>query len=428
MPDDTSDNLPAPADSEEVEVSVQPGGLVVSGEPEAVEAYLSRLRNVAGRTMQVTGINRSSIGNAAGLLAGMAGILADGGKYVRLHPDSVNALRVGNWIPGTDGYFRMMTRGHNGLFLQQLQWAPTPIAPPQMLAVQLIATQLALKSAIADVETAVDRVEGKVESVLNIAQATRAGDVLGNHLSIRRATDFLDKHGELPDADWDALAGLGPALNVTVEQLRNHVSRVLDSFEPNRPVQERAAKLRAAVEEKQLGETLSLLVVAEDALYRWQLLRLARIEEKEPQHRQRVIDDLNELIRHQLAEDGKLYREAKTLLDDFAKPAPIEGFRFQKVRELAEYRSTLRDELDRFATARRHQIEEWSNPDTPNVLDAAEAVIDAVADSALKVVGAAGQRLIRMGEYLAEKSPAKSPLPPGDESDNEESTSRDRDH
>jgi hypothetical protein len=428
MPDDISDNLPAPADSDEVEVSVQPGGLVVSGEPDAVEAYLSRLRNVAGRTMQVTGINRSSIGNAAGLLAGMAGIRADSGKYVRLHPDSVNALRVGNWIPGTDGYFRMMTRGDNGLFLQQLQWAPTPIAPPQMLAVQLIATQLALKSAIADVETAVHRVEGKVESVLNIAQATRAGDVLGNHLSIRRATDFLDKHGELPDADWDALAGLGPALNVTVEQLRNHVSRVLDSFEPNRPVQERAAKLRAAVEEKQLGETLSLLVVAEDALYRWQLLRLARIGGKEPQHRQRVSDDLNELIRHQLVEDGKLYREAKSLLDDFAKPAPIEGFRFQKVRELAEYRSTLRDELDRFATARRHQIEQWSNPDTPNVLDAAEAVIDAVADSALKVVGAAGQRLIRMGEYLAEKSPAKSPLPPGDESDNEESTSRDRDY
>ena len=124
---------------------------------------------------------------------------------------------------------------------------------------------------------------------------------------------------ELPDADWDALASLGPALNVTVEQLRNHVNRILDSFDPDLPVQDRAAKLCAAVEEKQTGETLSLLVVAEDSLYRWQLLRLARVGDKEPEHRQRVIDDLNELIRHQLAEDGKLYREAKNLLDDFAK-------------------------------------------------------------------------------------------------------------
>ncbi|MGB7361337.1 MAG: hypothetical protein WA944_26620 [Mycobacterium sp.] len=416
MSDETPDNLPLPAETDEVDISVQAGGLVVSGDPEAVEAYLSRLRTVAGRTMQVTGINRSSVSNAAGLVTGMAGILADSGKYVRLHPDSINALRVGNWIPGTDGYFRMMTRGGDGLFLRQLQWAPTQIAPPQMLAVQLIATQMALKTAIADVEKAVRRVEGKVESVLNIAQATRAGDVLGNHMSIRRATDFLDKHGELPDADWDALACLGPALNVTVEQLRNHVNRILDSFDPDLPVQDRAAKLCAAVDEKQLGETLSLLVVAEDSLYRWQLLRLARVGEKEPQHRQRVIDDLNELVRHQLAEDGKLYREAKSLLDDFAKPAPIEGFRFRKVRELAKRRAHLRDELDQFAEARRHQVEEWSNVDTPGVLDAAGAVIDAVSDSALKAVGAVGDRLIRVGEYLADKSHAEKTAPPSDDS------------
>jgi hypothetical protein len=350
-------------------------------------------------------------------LAGMAGILADSGKFVQLHPDSVNALRVGNWIPGTDGYYRMMTRGGDGLFLQQLQWAPTQIAPPQMLAVQLIATQLALKAAIADVEEAVRRVEGKVESILNLAQASRAGDVLGNHLSIRRATDFLDRHGVLPDADWEALASLGPALNVTVEQLRNHVNRILDSFDSALPVQDRAAKLCAAVDEKQLGETLSLLVVAEDSLYRWQLLRLARVGDKEPEHRQRVIDDLNELIRHQLVEDGKLYREAKNLLDDFAKPDRIEGLRIFSVRELAKHRSHLRDELDRFAQARRHQVEEWSNVDTPGVLDAAAAVIDAVSDSALKAVGAAGHGLIRMGEYLADKAQAEKAASPVDASD-----------
>ncbi|MCV7117051.1 hypothetical protein AWC17_08375 [Mycobacterium nebraskense] len=344
-------------------------------------------------------------------------MLADSGKFVQLHPDSVNALRVGKWIPGTDGYYRMMTRGGDGLFLQQLQWAPTQIAPPQMLAVQLIATQLALKAAIADVEEAVRRVEGKVESILHLAQASLTGDVLGNHLSIRRATDFLDKHGVLPDTDWEALASLGPGLTVTVEQLRNYVGKILASFDPDLPVQDRAAKLRAAAEEKQLGETLSLLVVAEDSLYRWQLLRLARVGDKEPQHRQRVIDDLNGLIRHQLAEDGKLYREAKNLLDNFAKPDRIEGFRVFSVRELAKHRSRIRDELDRFAQARRHQVEEWSNVETPSVLDAAEAVIDAVAESALKAVGAAGQGLILMGEYLADKAHAEKAASPVDDSD-----------
>ncbi|MDN4520270.1 hypothetical protein QYF68_20955 [Mycolicibacterium austroafricanum] len=208
MSDDSHDNLPMPAGNDDVEVSVQPGGLVVSGDPEAIDVYLSRLQTFAGKTMRVAGIDKSSVTNAAGLLAGMGGILADAGKYVQLHPDSVNALRVGNWIPGTDGYFRMMTRDDNGLFLQQLQWAPAQIAPPQMAAVQLIAVQMALKAAIANVEEAVRRVEGKVESILTLAQATRAGDVLGTHLSIRRATEFLDTHGALPDADWNALASL----------------------------------------------------------------------------------------------------------------------------------------------------------------------------------------------------------------------------
>lgn len=356
--------------------------------------------------MRVVGIDRSSVSNAAGLAAGVAAFLGDAGKYVQLHPESVDALRVGNWIPGTEGFFRMMTRGQDGLFLQQLQWRPAPIAPPQLMAMQVVATQLALKSAIAEVEQAVRRVEGKVDSLLQLAQASRAGDVLGNHLSINRAADFLEKHGSLPDADWDALAGLGPSLSVTVEQLRNHVSRLLTTFDSDLPVKERAEKLRNAVEDNRLGETLSLLIVAEQSLYQWQRLRIARVEATQPEHLQRVIDDARELLAHQLAEDGEIYRTAKNLLDRFAKPEAIEGFRFFSVRELAKQRSVLRDELDRFAEARRNQVEEWEAVEVPGVLDAAAAVLDAAGDSALKAVSATGQRLIRLGEYLTEKSKA----------------------
>lgn len=143
---------------------------------------------------------------------------------------------------------------------------------------------------------------------------------------------------------------------------------------------------------------------AEEALYQWQRLRLARVEAKQPEHLQQVIDDTRELLAHQLAQDGELYRSAKDYLDNFAKPEAIEGFRIFAVRDLAKQRSTLRDELDRFATARRHQIEEWENVDTPGVLDAAAAALEGVSKSARKAVGVAGQGLIRVGEYLADKS------------------------
>jgi hypothetical protein len=404
MSSDEPENLPLPSTPDEVVISVQPGGLLVGGDPDAVESYLSRLRETAGRTMRVAGIDKASLGNATGLLAGVASVLTESGKFVQLHPDSVSALKVGNWIPGTDGFFRMTTRTADGTFLQQLQWAPASVGPTQMMSLQMVAIQVALKAAIAEVEEAVRRVEGKVEEVLQLAEASRAGDVLGTHLTLRRAVEFLEKHGALPNADWDAVAGLGPTLNVTVEQLRGHVTRLLDSFDKDLPVQDRADKLRRAVDGNRLGETLSLLVVAEESLYKWQRLRLARVEASEPQHLQRVIDDARELLTHQLSEDGNLYRTAKELLDHFAKSEAIEGFRIFSVRELAKQRSKLREELDQFAEARRHQVEEWDAIDTPSVLDAASAVVDAAMGSASKALGAAGQGLIRFSEYLGDKS------------------------
>jgi hypothetical protein len=115
------DRLPAQGVNHEVEVSLQADGLLVGGDSDAVEAYLLRLRAAAGKTMRVVGIDKPSVADAAGLLAGGAAFLADAGKFVQLHPDSIKALQVGNWIPGSDGFFRMMTRGNDGLFLKQLQ-------------------------------------------------------------------------------------------------------------------------------------------------------------------------------------------------------------------------------------------------------------------------------------------------------------------
>jgi hypothetical protein len=272
------------------------------------------------------------------------------------------------------------------------------------MSLQMMAVQIALKFAIGEVENAARRVEGKVEAVLRLAGATSAGDVLGNHLSTSRAVEFVEKHGTLPDADWDALASLGPALNATVEQLRNYLTRLLKSLDRDLPVQDRAKELRRAVNDNLFGEALSLLVVAEESLYKWQLLRLTRVEATQPEHRERVHDDARDLLTHQLAEDGNIYRKAKQLLDDFAKPEAIEGFRFLSVRELATQRSKLREELDQFAVARRHQVEQWDAIETPSPLNAASAVIDAAMQSASRAIGSAGHGLIRFSEYLVEKT------------------------
>ncbi len=394
-------DVSAPADTDEVVVSLHDETLLLGGDPAAVESYLTRLRAMAGHAMRVSGIDGASLASAAGKLAGLASVLADSGKYVQLHRDTLDALKDGNLVPLSDGFFRLVTAADDGLVLAPLQWRPAGLGPEAMMSAQMIAVQMALTSAVAQVEDAVRRVEDKVESVLEVARAQRAGDVLGNNLTLSRMVDSLEKYGSLPEAYWDSVAALGPALNVTVEQLRNHVSRILASFDDELPVQHRAEKLRNAINDNRVGDTLSLLVIAEEALHKWQRLSLARIESTQPEQLLRAIDEARELVDHHLREDTGIYRSAKEVLDRFGKYKAIDGFHFNSVRELAKQRCALRDELDRFAEARQHQVETWEDFHIPSVFDAAFATIGAVGTTTGHALAAVGRGLIWVGGQLA---------------------------
>ena len=200
----------------EIAISIQSEGLLIAGDPTEIEGYIERIRDAAGHAIGVAGVDKATLGNATGLAAGAASFLGQSAKFVQLHPDSVKAIQQHELISGTDGFYRMMTRGADKKFVSQLQWKKADLSPTRMLSLQMIAVQLALKSAIAEVEESVRRVEGKVEEVLRLAHANRSGDVLGDRVTIDRMVAYLDRHGSFSDADWDAIAGIGPALNRTV--------------------------------------------------------------------------------------------------------------------------------------------------------------------------------------------------------------------
>jgi hypothetical protein len=408
--DDTADHVPAPLTAGEIVVAEQQEGLLVGGEPEAVEHYLAQLRDTAGHAVRVVGIDKAALGNTTGLLAGAVAVLGISSRFVQLHPESIQALRAGRRIPGTDGFFRMMTRGADNKFLQQLQWKPATLGPEHLMSMQMVAVQLALKSAITEVEQSVRRVEGKVEAVLQLAQAHRAGNVLGIHTTVSRKLAYLEEHGPLPDADWDAIASLGPTLNITVEQLRNHVTRVLNSLDAELPVQDRAEKLAAALDTSLIGETLGLLVVAEEALYKWQRLRLARVEATQPEHLPKVLQDERDLLEHQLAEDGKLYQLARRVTDEFAKSDALEGFRFRSAQRLTRERDRLRADLGAFAQARLHHAVIWEDLQTPGVAQAAEETVRLAKRSAGRAIEAAGKGLIDFSHRFADQAGEKSPV------------------
>ena len=200
-----ADDLPAVISHDgEVVVSVQPEGLLVAGDPAEIEVYVERIRSSAGYAIDVVGVDKAMLGNATGLAAGAAAFLGQSARFVQLHPESVKAIHKGQLIPGSDGFFRMMTRGADKKFVSQLQWKQTNINPARMMSLQMVAVQLALKTAIAEVEESVQRVEGKVEEVLRLAHANRSGDVLGDRVTIDRMVAYLDRHGSFSDADWDS--------------------------------------------------------------------------------------------------------------------------------------------------------------------------------------------------------------------------------
>ncbi|WP_197502664.1 hypothetical protein [Mycobacterium scrofulaceum] len=160
---------------------------------------------------------------------------------------------------------------------------------------------------------------------------------------------------------------------------------------------QRAGKLRNAISENRLGDTLSLLVIAEEALHKWQRLNLARIEAKEPDQLLRAIDEARGLVDHHLREDLDIYRSAKESLDRFGQSKAVDGFRFWAVRELAKQGVALRDELDRFAKARQHQVETWEDFHIPSVLDAALATLGAVGGVTGRAFVAVGRGVVYLG-------------------------------
>ena len=173
-------------------------------------------------------------------------------------------------------------------------------------------------------------------------------------------------------------------------------------FAHNLPVQQRAEKLRNAINDNRLGDALSLLVIAEESLHKWQRLNLARIESTQPEQLLRAIDEARDLVDHHLREDLHIYQHAKQILDRFAKSEAIDGFRFLAVRELAKQRCALRDELDSFAKARQHQVETWEDFHVPSLLDAAFATIEAAATTTNRVLAAVGRGLVSLGAQLAQ--------------------------
>lgn len=351
----------------ELSVNVEDEGVLVVGAPEVVDAYIRRIRDISGAEAKDVGLDAAGVAAAGATAAGVANIAMQRGRFVLLSPNSMANLRKYDVVPAGNGFNRMTVVDSAKQFRGQLTWKQVPLGPSQVAAVQMLAVQMALKTAIASVEEAVERVEDKVDEVLALAKAQVAGDVIGNHAVLKRLDSEVKRNDSLPTADWESIAGLGPGLEVGIERLRAYITQKVQPLDASISVQDRADVVHKLVADNKIGEALQLLVIAEQSLFLWQQLRLRRVIDTDPRNREAVAVSVREVLREQVARDGELWNAIGKEMETYGRIAPLDRVHFFGIDSFKQDVKALQDDLDAFGTARRMQVLGWEDHRVPSI-------------------------------------------------------------
>lgn len=405
-------NLPEPqddgTDSSATAVVLDEDGVLVVGDDENVRSYISGLTSLAKDAVSVAGVSKKSVADGAALATAAAGMAASAGQYVKLSPASMDLLRTSDLIPGQPGfYLSTLRQSSSNLFAGQLQWQPVALGPTQLASAQMLMMMIALRTAIASVEDAVARVDTKVTAILQLAEAERVGEIIGLHRTLSRMADQFEETGRIAQADWDSIAALGPDLERAISKLRSFVARSLKDFDPSASIGDRSKFLETLVDQKLMGESLQLLVVAQDALYKWNQLKIARIEATEPENLLIAIESMRSAIRADLQADAGLMREAQEVLDNFSVVRPLEFLRRSSAKNVRDNAQKLKTSIDEFAAARQTQLADWTDHEIPDFDDAVGEVkrlaavgVDAVEEAGAKALDAGYSVARSFGSFL----------------------------
>jgi len=135
-------------------------GRLVHGDLHTVDAALAEL--LAPGEVEVHRRATSRVADVAAVGASAAAVATTAQEYLRLTADSLEKVkRLGAQTDGT-GAQRGYVRGDGGQMAGQLTFETVTLGAEQVLALRTAAVSMALRSAIADVQAAVERVEERV--------------------------------------------------------------------------------------------------------------------------------------------------------------------------------------------------------------------------------------------------------------------------
>ena len=400
-----SDLLPAPQNPDDtVFVSEDEFGTVVAGSKSAVAEFVAEWQADFSITQRETTLSSSALDK---VLSACAGILRS--------PDSASFLlrsESSSRAPVESVSYRRVTRSlETGRFTSNTPIPPELLAgsPQGALAAAMVIS--GLESMIEPLQQSLDRIEDMTADILRLADAERTGDVFGRRRVLRRLTGELDNGAVLTETDWDSVAGLGPDLEIGVERLRHYSTRLLLDLRADVAADDRADLLAKAVQKDRLGETLQLLLIAQESLFLWQRIRVERVELREADYLPQVLESAKATLREHLAADVALVADLRSTLDTYGTLRVSEFHRKLSARRLKKNLTPLRADIDSFVTNRALQVAQWNEPKNPGVLDALRALKVAgenAVDASVETVGRAAELVQRSTESWSERRAQKS--------------------
>lgn len=227
--------------SGEVTLFLDGGDLYVSGEAGVIDLVLSEVLG-PGDSRRRRSVTRLADVGAVG--ASVAGSRAAAEELLRPTAASLEKLReFGAQFDGS-GALRGFVRGGGGRLAGNLTFEAVSFSAEQALAMQTAAVSLALRSAIADVQAAVQAVDQKVSDIQKRVRAREVGEVVGTYRYLQQVVDSTRARGRLLEADWDQVAGTRRDLETALEALRAYVTASINDIDGDDPLPKREAAIR----------------------------------------------------------------------------------------------------------------------------------------------------------------------------------------
>lgn len=332
-----------------VDLFTSGSGMIVEGSPTAVSAFVDQMLEA---TKEVGGRSRHFVVDGVQVAANISAFRQTHREYLEFSGLALKRLKEHGAIPTKDGnFFRSFV--HNGKTLAgNLDWKPVNLGPEQALSLQATAGQLALRAAIKEVTVALERIEGKIDKLADLAEAERLGAVAGDRMTLQRLVERVRSSDKLSSTDWDTVASLGSLIARDVETLRAYILRQLKDVKESSLVRIRAGEAEELTD-RLLKESVALLVVAEQNYTLWQELRLAHAVNHEPAATASFTLDIHEQLAALTQSDQRLVDMLQDVADRLISPTGYEGLAPLQKGRLGKHVGQL-DELNRWFCEQRH--------------------------------------------------------------------------